>query len=37
MEKVTPLGIVLLTIQLCLFALGRLMDDMSWYDVGIEN
>lgn len=37
MEKATPFNIVILTVQLCLFALGRLMDDMSWYDVHIEN
>jgi hypothetical protein len=37
MEKATPVNIVILTVQLCLFALGRLMDDMSWYDVHIEN
>lgn len=37
MEKPTTLNVVLLTVQLCLFALGRLMDDMSWYDVHIDN
>jgi hypothetical protein len=37
MEKVTPLNIFLLALQLCLFALARLMEGMSWDDVPIEN
>ena len=37
MEKATPTKIFILIVQLCLFALGRLMDDISWYDVNIDN
>lgn len=29
--------IVLLLLQLALFTLGRMLDDMSWYDVGVPN
>lgn len=28
--------ILLLLVQLGLFLLGRLLDDMSWYDVGLD-
>jgi hypothetical protein len=31
------LSIVLLILQMCLFLIGRLLDDMSWYDVGVAN
>lgn len=28
---------ILLTLQLIIFVIGRMLDDMSWYDVGIQN
>jgi hypothetical protein len=28
---------ILLILQLLIFALGRILDDMSWYDVGVGN
>jgi hypothetical protein len=31
------LDILLLVIQLSLFLLGRLLDDLSWYDLGVPN
>lgn len=27
----------LLFLQLALFILGRLLDDLSWYDIGVAN
>jgi hypothetical protein len=27
----------LLVAQLAIYLLGRLLDDMSWYDVGVHN
>jgi hypothetical protein len=31
------LGIVLMGLQVGLFLMGRMLDDMSWYDVGVAN
>lgn len=35
MEK--GISIILLVIQMSLFLVGRILDDMSWYDVGVAN
>ena len=32
-----PYEVLLLSLQLSLFLLGRLLDDISWYDVGVPN
>lgn len=31
------LAIALQTVQISIFLLGRLLDDMTWYDVGVPN
>ena len=33
----TPFQIFLLILQLALFLLGRILDDISWYDVGVPH
>ena len=34
MEKI---DLFLLILQICLFLLGRVLDDMTWYDVGVAE
>lgn len=37
MNKECIIDYVLLILQICLFMLGRILDDISWYDVGVPN
>ena len=31
------LDIALQTVQIALFLMGRLLDDLTWYDIGVPN
>lgn len=37
MEKDCFFEYGLLILQICIFMLGRILDDISWYDVGVQN